>query len=126
MDAQSEHSLYREARRQRLRREGVRHVLVSLVGSALDVEASELCGPGRGTAQAAYARQIALYLAHTTLGLTYTEAGRLFGRDRTTAAHACRRIEDRREQARIDQLVDCLERAASRSIGRLGRCGGRS
>ncbi|BCP52776.1 hypothetical protein K32_13930 [Kaistia sp. 32K] len=101
-------------------------MLVSLVGSALDVEASDLCATGRGTAQAAYARQVALYLAHTTLGLTYTEAGRLFGRDRTTAAHACRRIEEDRDQARVDQLVDCLERAASRSIGRLSSAGGRS
>jgi chromosomal replication initiation ATPase DnaA len=90
----------------------MRHLLASLVGAALSVSPREICGAGRGTAEIAQARQLALYLAHTTLGLTYTEAGRLFERDRTTAAHACRRIEDRRELARVDQLVDCLERAA--------------
>jgi chromosomal replication initiation ATPase DnaA len=99
-------------RRGRRDSEGMRHLLASLVGSALRVEPAALCGAGRGTAEIAYARHVALYLAHTTLGLTYTEAGRLFGRDRTTAAHACRRIEERRELTRIDEFVDCLERAA--------------
>ena len=99
----------RDARRNE--QEGIRHGLASLVGATLSVAPREICGAGRGTAEIAYARQLALYLAHTTLGFTYTEAGRLFGRDRTTAAHACRRIEDRRDEARVDQLISCLERA---------------
>jgi chromosomal replication initiation ATPase DnaA len=101
----------------------MRRLLASLVGSALSVEPGKLCGRGRGTAEIAYARQVALYLAHTTLGLSYTEAGSLFGRDRTTAAHACRRIEDRREQARTDQFVDCLERAARHAVAMPARPG---
>lgn len=104
-----------ETRRRRERIDGTRRMLVSLVGSALDIDAAQLCGAGRGTARAAYARHVALYLAHTTLGFTYTEAGGLFGRDRTTAAHACRRIEDHREDPRVDRFVECLERAVSRS-----------
>jgi chromosomal replication initiation ATPase DnaA len=58
-----------------------------------------------------FARQIAMYLAHTQLGLSYTGAGNLFGRDRTTARHACRQVEDRREDPRVDSMLDCLERA---------------
>jgi hypothetical protein len=101
-------------------REGVRCLLASLVGSALSVEPKALLGAGRGPAAVANARQMAVYLAHTTLGLSYTEAGRLFDRDRTTAAHACRRVEDRREHTSVDQLVDCLERAA-RNVASDGR-----
>lgn len=99
----------------------MRRMLVVLVGSALAVDGRALCSTGRGTARIAHARQIALYIAHTTLGLSYTEAGRLFGRDRTTAAHACRRIEEERESQCVDQMMDCLERAACRSTARPGR-----
>ena len=63
------------------------------------------------TAHAALARQVAIYLSHTRLGFNYTAAGRLFGRDRTTAAHACRTVEDKREDPGLDAILDCLERA---------------
>jgi len=102
----------RERRRRHVREEATKRMLVSLVGSALAVDGKQLCAAGRGTAEEAYARHVALYIAHTTLGLSYTEAGRLFGRDRTTAAHACRRVEEQREIERVDQFVDRLERAA--------------
>ena len=50
-----------------------------------------------------------MYLAHVGLGLSYTDAGRLFGRDRTTVAHACRLVEERREDPRFDASLDYLE-----------------
>jgi len=101
-----------ERRRRHAREDATKRMLVSLVGSALAIDGERLCASGRGTAEEAYARQVALYIAHTTLGFSYTEAGRLFGRDRTTAAHACRRVEEQREIERVDQFVDRLERAA--------------
>ena len=70
----------------------------------------------RGCAEASFARQVAMYLAHTRLGLPYAATGRLFGRDRTTARHACRQVEDRREDPRVDSLLDCLERALDLSV----------
>jgi len=111
----------REIQQRRAREDGTRRMLVSLVGSALAVDGERLCGAGRGTAQEAHARQVAVYIAHIALGLSYTEAGRLFGRDRTTAAHACRRVEEQRESERIDQFVDRLERAACRATSQAGR-----
>jgi len=111
----------RESRLRQAHQDGTRRMLVSLVGSALAVDGERLCGPGRGTAAEAHARQVALYIAHTTLGLSFTEAGRLFGRDRTTAAHACRRVEEQREIGQVDEFVDCLERAACRATARAGR-----
>jgi chromosomal replication initiation ATPase DnaA len=64
----------------------------------------------------AFARQLAMYLTHVMLGLNLTEAGRLFGRDRTTVAHACGLIEDRRDDPDFEALVAGLE-AAVRSSG---------
>ena len=59
----------------------------------------------------AFARQIALYLTHVAFGLTYSEVGRLFFRDPTTVAHACRVVEDSRDDPSIDQTLSALETA---------------
>jgi hypothetical protein len=50
-----------------------------------------------------------MYLMHTSLGRTMADVGRYFGRDRTTVAHACGRIEDQRDDAGFDALVLVLE-----------------
>jgi chromosomal replication initiation ATPase DnaA len=89
----------------------------ALVASAFSVPPEAIRAPGRGVARTAFARQVAIYLNHTRLGLNYAEAASPFGRDRTTAAHACRRVEDRREDPRIDAIVDVLERAVSAWTG---------
>jgi hypothetical protein len=67
-------------------------------------------GPARA---AAFARQIAMYLAHVGFGLSMAEVGRAFGRDRTTVVHACHLIEDRRDEVHFDQMLDHLEQAAT-------------
>ena len=82
-----------------------------LVGRAFAVSLTAMRAPRRGNARAAFARQVAIYLIHTRLGLPYAQAGAHFERDRTTAAHACRVIEDRREDVRFDLILDTLERA---------------
>ena len=76
---------------------------------AFGVPPDELRARSRGGAQIAFARQSAMYLAHVVLGLNYREVGELFRRDRTTAAHACRRVEDRRDDPAIDIRLDMLE-----------------
>ena len=83
----------------------------ALVASAIAIRPEAMRAPRRGVARAAFARQVAIYLNQTRLGLSYTDAASCFGRDRTTAAHACRTVEDRREDPRIDALVEVLERA---------------
>jgi hypothetical protein len=86
-------------------------LLEGLVGSAFGIGGAALLAPRRGVAEIAVARQVAMYLAHTRLGVSLTLAGAFFGRDRTTAAHACRRVEERREDPRFDAILGCLERA---------------
>ncbi len=79
--------------------------------------------PNRCTAPVAFARQIAMYISHVWLGLSLTEVGRYFGRDRTTVAHACHVVEERRENPNIDRLLSSIEAAvdlwleSGRSIG---------
>lgn len=83
----------------------------SLVAAAFGVAPSELRQPRRGRAAVAFARQAAMYLAHVTLGLSLSDVGRHFGRDRTTVAHACALVEDRRDDPRLDRVLDCLATA---------------
>ncbi len=73
-------------------------------------------GRTRGSAQNALARQVAMYLSHVALGATLTETARRFGRDRTTVAHACRQIEDRRDDPGFDALLTALETAIAAGL----------
>jgi len=84
-------------------------LLEEATAAAFGVPAKELRRRSRRGAEVAFARQSAMYLAHVVLGLTYDEVGLLFGRHRTTAAHACRRVEDRRDDREIDIRLDMLE-----------------
>jgi len=82
-----------------------------IIARALDVPVGELRAPTRRKAQVALARQIAMYLAHVAFGFSLSAVGQHFGRDRTTAAHACRQVEDRRDDRDFDVLLDRLEGA---------------
>ncbi|HEX5509081.1 MAG TPA: helix-turn-helix domain-containing protein, partial [Pseudolabrys sp.] len=74
----------------------------------------------------AFARQIAMYLTHIVLGQNYSDVGRLFGRDRTTAKHACYLIEERRDDPATDALLQSLEDAcAELACGFLNQVGTR-
>ncbi|MEM6382542.1 MAG: DUF6456 domain-containing protein [Pseudomonadota bacterium] len=70
----------------------------------------------RGKAGVARARQVAMYLCHTALGFSLTQVGKLFERDRTTVGHACRLVEDLRDQSAFDTLIQCLERALQQQL----------
>jgi hypothetical protein len=83
----------------------------ALVGVALGVGLAEMRRPSRGRAPAAFARQTAMYLAHVHLGLTLERVGEHFGRDRTTVAYACRRIEDSRDKPKFERVLVYLEAA---------------
>jgi chromosomal replication initiation ATPase DnaA len=84
--------------------------------SAFEIGEREVASATRGSSQAALARQVAMYLAHVGCGLSLTEVGRLFGRDRTTVAHACAVVEDRRDEPSFDRAMSALEYAV-RQLG---------
>ena len=78
---------------------------------AFGIRSCDLDSRTRKQADIAFARQIAMYIAHVRLGLNLGEVGRVFQRDRTTVGHACRLIEDRRDDEEVDFLINSLERA---------------
>ncbi len=83
----------------------------AMVRSAFGVCDASTRGRRRGSPREVLARQVAIYLMHTHLGSSLTEAGRFYRRDRTTAAHACRVVELRREAIAMDICVEWLEGA---------------
>lgn len=88
---------------------GEADIIEQAVLRAFSLKISSLRSHNRGRAEIAFARQVAIYVAHVQLGLTLTEAARMFGRDRTTAAHACRTVEDRRDDRLIDLKLEAIE-----------------
>ena len=89
----------------------VRQVIEPAVTAVFDVTLHDLRATTRGAQQAAFARQVAMYLSHVVLGLSLTKVGNQFARDRTTVAHACAMIEDMRDDPALDARLDHLERA---------------
>lgn len=86
-------------------------IVNACVVSAFDVSAEDIALPSRGPAPVALARQVAMYLHHVELCQSLTEVAARFGRDRTTVAHACRIVEDRRDDPAFDGFIGALEAA---------------
>lgn len=84
-------------------------LVVELVSSFFEVSVESLRGRTRGIAPICQARQICMYLLHTSFSIPYPEIGQLFRRDRTTISHACMVVEDLRDDCGIDQNLTRLE-----------------
>ncbi len=100
----------------------IRYVLNMLVARTFAVRESDLLAKTRCRAQTAFARQVAMYLAHTSFGLSLTEVGALFERDRTTVAHGCALIEDRRDMPWLDQTLAILDQSLRLCCRATNRC----
>jgi len=108
------------AKRGRARRlDPVRQAIQPAVAAVFDVPLGQLRASTRGSQHAAFARQVAMYLAHVVLGLSLTEVGAIFARDRTTVAHACAAIEDGRDDPVFDARLDHLERVVCSMVDAL-------
>lgn len=83
--------------------------IVRLVAHAAGLCEADLLSDRRGAESVSRARQTAMYLMHTAMSAPYGEVGKVFGRDRTTVAHACRAIEDSRDDLRTDTGLMQLE-----------------
>ena len=66
---------------------------------------------------ACHVRQIAMYVCHVALQMRMTTIGEGFGRDRSTVAHACAVVEDRRDDRDFDEFVAAIERIALLAFG---------
>ena len=86
---------------------------LTVVSYAYDVSVDEMRAATRRCPEVAFARQIAMYLTHVVYRLSLTEVAAAFGRDRTTASHACHVIEDLRDSTPFDRHLARLERILS-------------
>ncbi|MHB1104242.1 MAG: helix-turn-helix domain-containing protein, partial [Devosia sp.] len=91
--------------------DGAAAAVAALVGRRRNVPMDQLLHRSRCKPEIAEARMLAMYLTHVMLGRTYSEVGQFFGRDRTTVAHACARIEDMRDAPGFEDEVSAFEAA---------------
>jgi len=101
--------------------ETIRCRIAACVIAEFGITADELAFGTRGSPRASLARQVAMYLCHVGFALSFEGIGRLFHRDRTTVAYACRVIEERRENVRFDGRIAALERQCAAARMECGR-----
>lgn len=66
---------------------------------------------------AAHSRQIAMYVCHVALSISVDDIAASFGRERSTVAHACHLVEDRRDNPAFDDFVSAVERMVTSVFG---------
>ena len=84
-------------------------LIIHVVAFSTGVAAPEITAPGRASLVACEARALAMYLAHTAFSWPLWRVGFAFGRDRTTVGHACKRMEERRDDKAFDAAVADME-----------------
>ena len=82
---------------------------LALVAHIYGVETKMLRVATRGNPRAALARQVAMYLCHVVHRMSLSAIGDAFGRNRSTAAHAVRHIEEMRDDPEVDRVLLQLE-----------------
>jgi chromosomal replication initiation ATPase DnaA len=89
---------------------------VAARAAAIPVRALE--EPGRGPAGLTRLRRLSIYLAHVELGLPAAAVARAFQRSRRSVAHACRLVEDQRDNRAFDVQITALAAAARAELVR--------
>lgn len=84
------------------------YLAASLAGFALNIKAETIMARPRGTLMVTRARQVAMYLAHTGFGMSLARVAAAFDRDRSTVAHSCQVIEERRDDRAFDDWIEQL------------------
>lgn len=84
-------------------------LVVAVTAAQYNVKISDLTYRTRGLARFALARHVAMYLMNVVLGMTFTDIGTCFRRDRTSISHACARIEDLRDDPQFDAELSQME-----------------
>ena len=87
----------------------LRLIIERTVADVFDIDCAHLRLPTRGQYRVALARQVAMYTAHVGCGISLTEVGELFNRDRTTVSHACTVVERRRDNVDFNHAIDLVE-----------------
>lgn len=91
----------------------------AIAAQAYDMTLDQMLARNRCRAWIAEGRQVAMYLTHVIGQVPLSETGPHFGRDRTTVAHACARIEDKRDDDYFDNGLMRLEALMMKRVGEL-------
>ncbi len=92
--------------------------MTDLLSACFSVPSRDLRSPERSHGSVCRVRQIGIYVAHVSLGLSMTEVAKGFSRDRSTVVHSCHLIEDLRDDVEFDRIVGVVERIAQAAFGK--------
>jgi len=87
----------------------VGNLVLKMVALLERVQIAELKDASRGKAEVCLARQMAMYLMHTVFSCSYHSVAAFFARDRTTISHACKLVEDLRDNEPFDKSLETME-----------------
>lgn len=84
-------------------------LVMAAVALEFGVPDIEVWSQTKGTSRSSFARQIAMYLTHIVYEINLSRVARTFNRDRSTASHACKVVEESRDDDLIDEKLISLE-----------------
>jgi len=84
-------------------------LIIVAVALEFGIPHTEILTRTKGTSRVAFGRQVGMYLLNVVYNVNVTRVGRAFNRDRSTASHACRVIEEMREDPVLDRKIQALE-----------------
>jgi len=90
----------------------------AIVAHVYGVPLHDMCGTTRGAPRVALARQVAMYLTHIVFGMGVSEIAPAFGRNKATAHHALKHVEDLRDDPGFDRTLRFLETLLRDAAGR--------
>lgn len=103
--------------------EKVGKLVLKLVSTLEQVSQQELTSSSRGRSNVCLARQMSMYLIHTVFSVPYHRVAVFLKRDRTTISHACKLVEDLRDNEEFDKRLETMENllVSARALGELER-----
>lgn len=84
-------------------------LVIVAVALEFGIPYTQILTKNKGSSRIAFARQLGMYLLNIVYDVNVTRVGKAFLRDRSTASHACRVIEDLRDDPVLDQKINNLE-----------------
>jgi len=82
---------------------------IAAVSLEFGVTELDLKSPKSQSRHIRFVRQVAMYLVHVVYELNHTHIARLFAKDRSTVSHACKVVEDSRDDGVFDLKLIRLE-----------------
>jgi len=90
------------------------NLIASVVALEFSLPQAGIIGAGKGTSDRSYARHIAMYMMYCVFGTTKSRIAEVFGRHVSTVSHACKAVEDQRDDPVFDRKLIDLENRLNR------------